>query len=253
MVDHPKTAFVVSQGHYEFLVLPMGPRNAPTAFQKTMFRVMKPCRDICLIFLDNIIVYSKTFDEHISHLRLTFDTLAKAKLILNASKCELAVEKALVLGHIVSQTSITPANEAIQAILGLPESRTLKQANKFLGSLAYYRKFVPHFANTAAPIHKVTNLTKSKRNLFKWTDEQSKAFHILKQLLTTASLFLHFPIDEFPLHLATAASGIATGGVLYQDINGERHTLFYHSKVLSAVEQKYSVPEKEALAILLGW
>ncbi|CAF5021162.1 unnamed protein product, partial [Rotaria socialis] len=79
--------------------------------------------------------------------------------------------------------------------------------------------------------------------------EQSNAFHALKRLLTTAPLFLHFPVDGFPLHLATDASGIATGGVLFQNVNGQRHNLFYHSKVLSPVEQKYSVPEREALAI----
>ncbi|CAF4497579.1 unnamed protein product, partial [Rotaria sp. Silwood2] len=170
--DRPKTAFVVSQGHYEFLVLSMGPQNAPTGFQQTMYKVMKPCRDFCHVFLDDIILCSKTFDEHINHLRLASDTLAKEKLVLNASKCELAVEQVIVLGHIVSETSITPTHQAIQAILDLHEPRTLKQANKFLGGLAYYRRFVPNFAHVAAPIHKVTNLTKDKRHLFKWTDEQ---------------------------------------------------------------------------------
>ncbi|CAF4506057.1 unnamed protein product [Rotaria sp. Silwood2] len=137
--DRPKTAFVVSQGHYEFLVLSMGPQNAPAGFKKTMYKVMKPCRDFCHVFLDDIILCSKTFDEHINHLRLAFDTLAKEKLVLNASKCELAFENLIVLGYIVSETSITPTNQAIQAILDLQEPRTLKQANKFLGGLAYYR------------------------------------------------------------------------------------------------------------------
>ncbi|CAF4604889.1 unnamed protein product, partial [Rotaria sp. Silwood2] len=91
--------------------------------------------------------------------------------------------------------------------------------------------------------------TQKRRHLFKWTVEQSNAFHALKRLLTTAPLLLHFPVDGFPLHLATDASGTATGGVLFQDVNGQRHNLFYHSKVLSPIEQKYSVPEKEALAI----
>ncbi len=247
--DRAKTAFVVSQGHYEFLVLSMGPQNAPAGFQKTMCRVMKPCRGFCQVFLDDIILYSRTFDDHIRHLQLAFATLAAAKLVLNVSKCELAVEKVVVLGHTISATSITPTIDAIQAILDLPEPRTLKQANKFLGGLAYYRKFVPHFAALAEPIHKITNLTTARRHLFQWTNEQSNAFHALKQALTTAPLFLRFPVEGFPLHLATDASGLATGGVLYQDINDQRHNLFYHSKVLSSVEQKYSVPEKEALAI----
>ncbi|CAF3591372.1 unnamed protein product [Rotaria socialis] len=137
--DRPKTAFVVSQGHYEFRVLSMGPQNAPAAFQKTI--------------------------------------------------------------HI------------------------------------------------AAPIHRISNLAKDRKHLFKWTVEHSNAFHALKHLLTTAPLFLHFSVEDFPLHLATDASGTATGGFLCQDVNGERHNLFYHSKVLSPTEQKYSVPEKEALTI----
>jgi transposase InsO family protein len=247
--DRSKTAFVVSQGHYEFLVLSMGPQNAPAGFQKTMYNIMQPCREFCQVFLDDIVIYSKTFDEHMHHLRLAFGTLAKAKLVLNASKCALAVETVVVLGHLVSATSITPTPNAIQAILDLPEPRTLKQANKFLGGLAYYRKFVPHFARTAAPIHQVANLTRDKRHLFKWSTAQSQAFRALKQQLTTAPLFLHFPVADVPLQLCTDASGIATGGVLYQDIDGKRHNLFYHSKVLLPIEQKYSVPEKEALAI----
>ena len=247
--DRPKTAFVVSQGHYEFLVLSMGPQNAPAAFQRTMFNLLKSCRDFSQVFLDDVVVYSKTFLEHLTHLRLLFALLAKYRLVLNASKCELAVESVVVLGHHVSATSITPTNDAIQVILTLPEPRTLKQANRFLGALAYYRKFVPHFAHVAAPLHRITNLTSNRRHLFHWSSEHSEAFHALKSLLTTAPLFLRFPIANVPLQLATDASNTATGGVLYQEINGERHNLFYHSKLLSPVEQSYSVPEKEALAI----
>ncbi|CAF3918959.1 unnamed protein product, partial [Rotaria sp. Silwood1] len=248
-VDRPKTAFVVSQGHYEFRVLSMGPQNAPAAFQKIMYKVMKLCRAFCHVFLDDIIICSKSFDEHINHLKLAFETLTTAKLVLNASKCELAVHRVVVLGHTVSDTSIAPTTDAIQAILELKEPRTLKETNKFLSGMAYYRKFVPNFSTIAAPLHKISNLTKDQRHLFKWTVEQSNAFHALKRLLTTAPLLLHFPVDGFPLHLATDASGTATDGVLFQDVNDQRHNLFYHSKVLSPIEQKYSVPEKEALAI----
>ena len=247
--DRQKTAFVVSQGHYEFLVLSMGPQNAPVAFQKTMSRILKSCREFCQVFLDDILIFSKTFSEHIDHLSAIFRTLSAAKLVLNATKCELVVQQVVVLGHLVSETDIKPTQDAVRAILELAEPRTLKQANKFLGGLAYYRKFVPDFARIAAPIHQVTNLTRNRRHFFKWGPEQSKAFHELRILLTTKPLFLHFPIPDFPLHLATDASNNATGGVLYQEIEGNRHTLFYHSKILSAVEQKYSVPEKEALAI----
>ena len=176
---------------------------------------------------------------------MAFETLAKEKLILNASKCELAVEEVVVLGHTVSETAVTPTKDAVQAILDLKEPTTLKQANKFLGGLGYYRKFLPNFAAIAAPIHKVTNLTRGRRHLFKWTPAQSQAFHALKQLLTSTPLFLQFPVDDFPLQLFTDASGIATGGVLFQEINGVRHNLFYHSKLLSPVEQNIRYQRKK--------
>jgi len=246
--DQQKTAFVVSSGLYEFSVLPMGPTNGPPCFQKTMSNLLKPCREFSCVYLDDILVYSATFEQHLFHLKLVFTIFDTNKIVLSPSKCEIAVTRVEFLGHIVSEHTLTPNNDAIQAIIDLREPRTLKEANKFLGGLAYYRKFVPQFAHTAAPIHKITNLTKDKRHLFKWTDEQSKAFFDLKRMLTT-ELYLRFPVDDYPLHLSTDASGIATGGVLFQEINGERRNIFYHSKVLSAVERKYSVPEQEALAI----
>lgn len=247
--DQPKTAFVVSSGHYEFAVLPMGPTNGPPCFQKTMSNLLNPCRTFTCVYLDDIIIYSRTFEQHLHHLQLVFEIFAGNKIVLSPSKCEIAVTKVEFLGHNVSENTLTPTNEAIQAILALQEPRTLKEANKFLGGLAYYRKFVPQFAHIAVPIHKVTNLTKDKRHLFKWTEEQSQAFSNLKHMLTS-ELYLRFPVDGYPLYLSTDASGIATGGVLFQEINGERRNIFYHSKVLSPVERKYSVPEQEALAIL---
>ena len=246
--DQQKTTFVVSSGHYEFSVLPMGPTNSPQCFQKTMSNLLNPCRDFVRVYLDDIIIYSKTFEQHLSHLTLVFEIFTTNKIVLSPSKCEIAVTKVKFLGHIVSENTLTPNNDAIQAIIDLREPRTLKEANKFLGGLAYYRKFVPQFAHIAAPIHKVTNLTKAKRHLFKWTEEQSKAFFALKRMLTT-ELYLRFPVDGYPIHLSTDASGIAIGGVLFQEIDGERRNILYHSKALSSVERTYSVPEKEALAI----
>ncbi|CAF2836388.1 unnamed protein product [Rotaria sp. Silwood2] len=226
----------------------MGPTNGPPCFQKTMSNLLKSCRDFTCVYLDDIIIYSKTLQQHLHHLTLVFEIFTNNKIVLSPSKCEIVVTKVEFLGHIITENSLTPNNEAIQAIIDLREPRTLKEANKFLGGLAYYRKFVPQFAHIAAPIHKVTNLTKDKRHLFQWTDEQSRAFFNLKNMLTN-ELYLQFPVDGYPLHLCTDASSIATGGVLFQEINGERRNIFYHSKVLSPVERKYSVPEQEALAI----
>ncbi|CAF2156257.1 unnamed protein product, partial [Rotaria magnacalcarata] len=110
-----------------------------------------------------------------------------------------------------------PMKEKIDTILQIQEPRTLAQANRFLGSLGWYRKFLPHFADVAAPIHTVTNLTKPNRRKFKWQKTQSDAFHQLKQMLITEPLFLHYPVDDLPLILTTDASDIGIGGVLQQE------------------------------------
>ncbi|CAF1458242.1 unnamed protein product [Rotaria sordida] len=139
--------------------------------------------------------------------------------------------------------------EKIEAILAIHEPRSLAQANKFIGALSWYRKFIPHFATIAAPIHAVTNLTKDRRNKFQWKYAQSKAFHDLKQMLISKPLFLHYPVNNVPLMLTTDASAIGIGGVLQQEIDGEIHNLYYHSQLMTPCERKYSAIEKEALAI----
>ncbi|CAF5128768.1 unnamed protein product, partial [Rotaria magnacalcarata] len=104
--------------------------------------------------------------------------------------------------------------------------------------LSWYRKFIPHFATVAAPIHSVTNLTKDNRHKFKWKYAQSKVFHELKQILVREPLFLHYPIDDIPLILTTAASGIGIGGVLQQEVEGEMHNLYYHSQLMTICERR---------------
>ena len=178
-----------------------------------------------------------------------YQLLRTKNLVLNPPKCVFATSQIDYLGHTISQRRITPMKEKIEAILQINEPRSLAQANKFIGALGWYRKFIPHFATVAAPIHAVTNLTKDKRHKFKWNYAQSKAFQDLKRLLVTEPLFLHYPVDNVPLILTTDASGIGIGGVLQQEIEGEVHNLYYHSQLMTPCERKYSTIEKEALAI----
>ncbi|CAF4238254.1 unnamed protein product, partial [Adineta steineri] len=133
--------------------------------------------------------------------------------------------------------------------MNLREPSTLVEANKFLGGLSWYRKFVPRFASIAAPIHKVTNLTKQNRKNFKWEQPQHEAFLRLKQFLVTTPLFLDYPNDNYPVILTTDASKIGIGGTLQQNINGEIKNLYYHSQVTSSTQKRYDPIELEALAI----
>ncbi|CAM4802461.1 unnamed protein product [Rotaria magnacalcarata] len=247
--DKMKTAFITPFGLHQFNVLPMGLRNSPPTFQKVMTDTLKSCRSFCLVYLDDIIVFSESFSDHLYHLRCVFSALHNKNLLLYPPKCELAVQRINYLGHTINKDSITPMKDKIEAILRIPEPHTLAQANRFLGSLGWYRKFLPKFADVAAPIHAVTNLTKPNRKNFKWEIVQSKTFHQLKHMLITEPLFLHFPIDNSPLILTTDASDTGLGGVLQQKVNGQLHNLYYHSQIMTPCQRKYSTIEKEALAI----
>jgi len=227
----------------------MGLKNSPPTFQKVMTNTLKTCCQFALVYLDDIIVFSKSFEDHISHLEQVSTALYNRNLVLNPPKCELLVSQINYLGHTISEKLVTPMKEKIEAILNKKEPHTLSEANKFVGALSWYRKFLPNFATVTAPIHAITNLTKNKRNKFIWKYTQSQAFHQLKQILTSEPLFLHYPVDNKPLILTTDASGIGIGGVLQQDIDGQLHNLYYHSLLMTSCERKYSTIEKEALAI----
>lgn len=247
--DKAKTAFVTPFGLYQFNVLPMGLKNSPPTFQKVMNDTLSSCRNFALVYLDDIIVFSKSFDEHLYHLERVLSSLQAKNLILNPPKCVLAADQIDYLGHTISRTHIRPMKEKIEAILQIKEPRSLAQANKFIGALSWYRKFFPRFATVAAPIHAVTNFTKDNRHKFKWNFAQSQAFHQLKRMLISEPLFLHYPVEDKPVVLTTDASAIGVGGVLQQEVDGELRNLYYHSQLMTPCERKYSTIEKEALAI----
>ena len=247
--DKSKTAFVTSFGLFQFNVLPMGLKNSPPTFQKVMTDTLKACRTFSLVYLDDIIVFSKSYEEHLNHLKRVLTALADRNFVLNAPKCEILMQKINYLGHTIEKTTIKPMIEKIEAIFNIKDPHTLTAANKFIGALGWYRKFIPGFASIAAPIHTVTNLTKQNRRKFQWNSAQSLAFQRLKRMLVSAPLFLHYPVENKPMILTTDASGVGIGGVLQQEVNGEIRNLYYHSQLLTACERKYSTIEKEALAI----
>ncbi|CAF1412956.1 unnamed protein product [Adineta steineri] len=247
--DRHKTAFVTVDGLYEWNVLAQGLKNSPPSFQRVMADILAPCRQFSLVYIDDIVVFSRSFEEHLDHIRQLLSILSKYNFQLNPPKCKLFHQKIDYLSHIISEEGFQPNNDRIQSIMNLREPSTLVEANKFLGGLSWYRKFVPRFASIAAPIHKVTNLTKQNRKNFKWEQPQHEAFLRLKQFLVTTPLFLDYPNDNYPVILTTDASKIGIGGTLQQNINGEIKNLYYHSQVTSSTQKRYDPIELEALAI----
>jgi hypothetical protein len=248
--DKEKTGFVTPDGHYEFNVLAQGLMNAPASFQRVMNNLLATGRwDYVVIYLDDIVVFSHSFEEHKRHVDEVLSVLDSAHFKVSPSKCTIAARQIEFLGHIVTTTTVEPTPDKIQAILDIPPPRTLSQANRFLGKIGYYRKFINDFADIAAPLHKVTNKTRTKRHEFYWHAEQQAAFEQFKKILTTAPLFLHFPDPSLSFILSTDASLTRIAGVLKQNTSTGLKICYYKSRLLSDTERRYSATEREALAI----
>ncbi|CAF1189501.1 unnamed protein product, partial [Rotaria sordida] len=155
-----------------------------------MTDTLSTSRQFSLVYINDIVVYSRSFEEHLNHLTQVLSALFKHNFQFNPSKCSIFHQQIDYLSHTISEHSVKPTNEKIQAIIKLRQPTKLAEANKFLGALSCYRKFISNFATIAAPIHAVKNLTKINRHKFEWGASQSQMFSQLKQLLITSPLFL---------------------------------------------------------------
>jgi len=151
----PKTAFSTNSGHYEYLRMPFGLRNAPATFQRCMNNILRPLLNKhCLVYLDDIIIFSTSLTEHLNSLQLVFSKLAEANLKLQLDKCEFLKKEASFLGHIVTPNGIKPNPLKVKAIVSYPIPTKVKEIRAFLGLTGYYRKFIPNFADIAKPMTK---------------------------------------------------------------------------------------------------
>eukprot|EP00731_Ephydatia_muelleri_P009263 Em0004g1601a len=246
-LDKEKTAFSTQGGHYEFNVMPFGLTNAPATFQRLMECVLAGLTyEQCLIYIDDIIVFSATFPQHLERLQTVLEHLAAAGLRLKPSKCHFAQNQICYLGHIVSQQGVQADPEKLRAVLMYPAPHNIKELRHFLGLANYYRRFIEGYSAIAEPLHKLTRKTAGG---YKWSNECDDAFSLLKQKLTMSPI-LAYPCFQQPFILATDASEFAVGGVLSQKINGVERVISYWSRQLNKAERNYSTVEREALAVV---
>ncbi|UYV64119.1 hypothetical protein LAZ67_2006616, partial [Cordylochernes scorpioides] len=244
--DKEKTAFTTAHGLYEFNVMPFGLCNAPATFERNMENMLGNLRwQICLCYLDDVIIYSPDFPTHLKRLEAVFRCFRESNLRLNDKKCRFAFEELEILGYITSKHGIKPAEHNIKAVRNFPRPKKVKEVQSFLEMCSYYRKFIKDFSKIADPL---TNLIK-KSVSFTWTERQEEAFQTLKTALLSPPILGHFNPNA-PTYVHTDASNIGIGATLVQDIGGEEKVISYLSRTLSKAEQNYSNTEKECLAVV---
>lgn len=243
-----KTAFKTRRGHYQYKVMPFGLCNAPATFQRFMDSVFKGMHGINVqVYLDDIIVFSNSFEQHLIDIRQVFERLNSATLRIKISKCRLAQHEVEFLGHIVGREGRKPNESKIDAIKHYKKPVDKKEVQSFLGICGYYRDYINHFATISKPL---IMLTKSG-NAFVWNDESDKAFETLKKALSTSPVLAQ-PDFTKEFIIQTDASNVGLGAVLAQkdsSTNKER-VVQYASRTLNKAEESYSTTEKEALALV---
>lgn len=241
--DIHKTAFKTHQGHYEFLVLPFGLTNAPATFQSLMNEVFKSVlRKTTLVFFDDILVYSKSWDQHLLDLAEVLSLMRLHSLKAKHSKCTFGGDRVEYLGHIITGAGVSTDPQKIQAVRDWPTPVNVKQLRGFLGLAGYYRRFIKGFGTIAKPM---TDLL--RKDAFSWQEPAQIAFETLKAALSTAPV-LALPDMTKVFVIETDASAKGLGAVLMQD----NHPIAFISKALSIRQQALSVYEKELLAIIMA-
>jgi hypothetical protein len=245
--DEWKTAFRTRSGLYEYTVMPFGLTNAPASFQSLINNVLKEYIDkFVIVYLDDILVYSQTPEEHTEHVRTVLETLLERKLRLKLSKCEFGVTKTEYLGYIIEPGRISMDPKKLQSIESWPTPANLKELQSFLGTANYYRRFVKGYSKTATPLTKLAQ----KDQPFKWTEEQEDAFQGIKERMTSAPV-LRMMDPQRPITVETDASDFAIGACMSQpDDEGRLHPVMFYSRKMTPAEQNYDIHDKELLAIV---
>jgi hypothetical protein len=242
--DIPKTAFTTRYGLYEYLVMSFGLTNVMAHFMYLMNSVFMPKLDqFVVVFIDDILVYSKSMEEHKEHLRIILQRLQEHQLYTKFSKCEFWIKEVPFLGHVVSPEGIAVDPSKVKEVLEWKPPTTVSDVQSFLGLAGYYRRFIPNFSKITKPF---TELLK-KGNKYVWSKPCNEAFKHLKKLLTT-SLVLAQSDTTKPLNVYCDASVTSLGGVLMQ----EGRVISYSSRQLRRHEEHYPTHDLELAAVVLA-
>ncbi|KAL5505558.1 hypothetical protein EMCRGX_G007010 [Ephydatia muelleri] len=245
--DREKTAFSPGpgMGSFEFTRMLFGQCGAPSSFQRLMDKITRGLPFVTT-YIDDVLIHSANEEEHKQHLSAIFSRLKTAGLTLRGRKCQIGMPQATYLGHVFCAVGVTPDETKVKAVMKWPTPSSATEVRQFLGLASYYRKFICHFSDIAAHLHKLTQ----KVNPFCWTADCEAAFRTLKSILTSAPVLTYPRFDKRASHfvLQTDASAVGLGAILQQD----GYVIGYVSRVLSKSEANYSVIQRECLALVYG-
>ena len=245
--DIPKTAVNTPLGHFQFRVMGFGLTNAPATFMSLMTHVLRPyLRKFVVVFLDDILIFSKSWKEHLQHIDIVLGTLKKEGLYCKPSKCEFAKTQISYLGHVLTGHTIAPDPDKISTVADWPRPTSISEVRQFLGFSNYFRRFIASYSNISRPLEEISG----KHSKFLWSTEREAAFRRLKSCLLNAPV-LHIADCTKPLRVSTDASDFALGGVLEQEtVPGSWHPIAFTSRRLTAAEKNYTALERETLAVV---
>ena len=246
--DISKTAITTPFGLFEFPYMSFGLRNAAQTFQHFMDEILMDL-PFCFAYIDDILVFSHSPEEHDQHLRTLFVQLQKYGILINPAKCVFRVPEISFLGYKISALGSEPLPDRVKDLQASPPPKTVGQLRRFLGMLNFYRRFLPHAAFTQAPLHDIFSGPKTKKTTpVTWTESLLQSFNDCKNSLSNATLLAH-PDSSAPLALVTDASTTAMGAVLQQRVKDNWQPLAFFSRKLSPAQRKYSAYDRELLAI----
>jgi len=241
------TGFTTKFGNFVYKVMPFGLTGAPATFQREMNSILiELLGKSVFVFLDDILIFSKSKEEHLTHLEQVFSIFRKHKVKLNIGKCHFFKEKVEVLGHMVTKDGLTTMESKVEAVKNWNRPSNINEVRSFLGTVGYYRKFIPNFSKLAAPL---TILLRKNCSFF-WGEEQQLAFDILKSALINAPI-LRFPDYSKQFIIRTDACAEGIGGVLLQkdEDDGVEYPIHYVSRTLTKAERNYSTTDLEGTAV----
>ena len=241
-----KTDFITPDGLWQFKKMPFGLCNSPASFQRMMDIVLSGQKwNTCLIYLDDVVVFSRTFAEHLENLNRVLLAIRQAGLRLKINKCHFGETRLHMLGHVVDSAGVHPDPEKVRAVKDFPTPTDVKSIQSFVGLCSYYRKFIPNFAEIARPLTALTKITTP----FIWGPEEEASLQLLKETLVKATVLSH-PDYNVLMEIHPDASGYGIGAVLVQKINGKETPLGFASRLLKGSELNYTITEKECLSVV---